>query len=95
MQKCTVSDAVVCCPEFLYGICSQSLSHVRLSVTPQTVALCPRDFFQVRILEWIAVSSSQGSSHPRDGTRVSCVSCIGSGFLTAEPPGKPNMECLK
>ena len=31
--------------------------------------------FQARRLEWVAVSSSRGSSQPRDWTRVSCVSC--------------------
>ena len=29
-------------------------------------------FFQARILEWVAVSSSRGSSQPRDRTWVSC-----------------------
>ena len=33
--------------------------------------------FQARILEWVAISSSRGSSRPRDGTRISCVSCMG------------------
>ena len=33
--------------------------------------------FQVRILECIAISSSRGSSRPRDLTGVSYVSCIG------------------
>ena len=33
---------------------------------------------QVRILEWVAISLSKGSSPPRDQTHVSCVSCIGS-----------------
>ena len=32
---------------------------------------------QARILEWIAISSSRGSSWPREWTRLSCVSCIG------------------
>ena len=32
---------------------------------------------QARILEWVAVPSSRGSSWPRDQTQVSCVSCIG------------------
>ena len=39
--------------------------------------------FQVRILVWVAVPSSRGSSWPRDGTCVYGVSCIGSRFLTA------------
>ena len=34
-----------------------------------------------RILEWVAISSSWGSSQPRDGNRVSCVSCIGRRVL--------------
>ena len=37
---------------------------------------------QARILEWVAISSSRGSSQPRDGTRVSCVSWTAGGFFT-------------
>ena len=54
------------------------LSHfscVRLFVTPRTVAC------QARILEWVAISSSRGSSLPRDRTHVSSVSCIGRWIL--------------
>ena len=29
--------------------------------------------FQARILEWVAISSSRGSSQPRDWTHVSCI----------------------
>ena len=36
---------------------------------------------QARILKWIAISSSRGSSWPRDWTWVSCVSCIGRRIL--------------
>ena len=32
--------------------------------------------FQTRILEWVAIPFSGGSSRPRDGTLVSCISCI-------------------
>ena len=32
--------------------------------------------FQVRILEWVAISFSRVSSLPRDQIRVSCVFCI-------------------
>ena len=39
-----------------------------------TRLLCPWDL-QARILEWVAISSSRGSSWLRDPT---CVSCIGS-----------------
>ena len=44
------------------------------------------------MLEWVAMPSSRGSSPPRDGTHVSCVSCIADGFLTAEPPVKPGFR---
>ena len=37
--------------------------------------------FQARILEWAAISISRGSSRPRDGTRVSCVCCVGRQIL--------------
>ena len=40
---------------------------------------------QARILEWVAISFSSGSSWPRVQTRVSC---IAGGFFTTEPPGK-------
>jgi len=43
---------------------------------------------QARTLEWVAISSSRGSSQPREQTQVSCVSCIAGGFFTAEPPRK-------
>ena len=32
-----------------------------------------RGIFQARVLEWIAISFSRGSSRPRNQTRVSCV----------------------
>ena len=46
----------------------------------------PSDFsvheiFQARILESVAISSSRGSSWPRDRTHISCVSCIGGWIL--------------
>ena len=45
--------------------------------------------FQARILEWVAISYSTGSSRPRDQNCVSCVSCLANGFFfTTVPPGK-------
>ena len=38
---------------------------------------------QARILEWVAISSSRGSSQPRDGTRI-----------TTEPSGKPGTSAI-
>ena len=38
---------------------------------------------QARILEWVAIFSSRGSSRPRDWTFVSCGSCIAGRFFTS------------
>ena len=59
-------------------------------VTQSWLTLCdPMDYHlpgssvhgisQARILEWVAIPFSRGSSQPRDGTQVSC---IAGGFLT-------------
>ena len=44
---------------------------------------------QARILEWVAMPSSKGSSQPRDQTYVSCLQHRQAGSLPLAPPGKP------
>ena len=61
----------------------KSLSLVWLFTTPQIVA---HGIFQARVLEWVAISFSRGSSWPRDQSQVSGIA--GRGF-TSVPPGKP------
>ena len=54
--------------------CAESLSHVQLFVTPWTVAHqspLSMGIIQERILEWVVMLSSRGSSQPRDQTQVS------------------------
>ena len=61
------------CP--VHTKCS-SLSHVRLFVTPWTIAHqvpLSMGILQARILERVAISFSRGSSQPRDQTHVSRV----------------------
>ena len=41
---------------------------------------------QARILEWVAMPSSNGSSQPKDQTQASAVQ---ADSLPSEPPGKP------
>ena len=51
---------------------------------------------QLRMLEWVAISSSRGPSWPRDRTCiscVSCVSCIAGRLITTAPPGKMHGCC--
>ena len=43
---------------------------------------------QAKILEWVAVSFSRGSSWPRDQTHISCVSWLAGRFFTTVPPGR-------
>ena len=71
---------------------AQSLSHVWLFC--DLMGWSPPGFSvhgisQARILKWVAISSSRGSSWPRDQTCVSCVSCISRQVLfhwaTREP----------
>ena len=51
--------------------------------------------FQARILQWIAISFSRGSSWPRNRTGISC---IASGFLTnwaiREAPNSTQMDFI-
>ena len=42
------------------------------------------EIFQARILEWVAISLSRGSSWPRDRTCISCVSCTAGRFFTRQ-----------
>ena len=50
--------------------------------------------FQARILELVAISSSRGSSQPRDRTPGSCVSCIAGRVLTCWGTGKAPLKYL-
>ena len=46
-----------------------------------------RGILQTRILEWVAIPFSRGSSRTRDRTLASCT----AGRLPYEPPGKPHL----
>ena len=55
-------------------------SHIQLFVTPMDHSLpgsSAHGILHTRILEWVAMPSSMGSSPPWDWTHVSRVSCIG------------------
>ena len=73
----------------LWRLPAQSLSHVQPFVTPWTVAFPPgssvHGIFQVRILKWVSISYSRGSSQSRHQIHISC---IAGGSFTTEPPGK-------
>ena len=48
---------------------------------------------QTKILEWVAMPSSRGSSGPRDWAHVFCLGHWQVGCLTLVPPGKP-LHCI-
>ena len=54
-------------------------SHVRLcdAMDRSPPGSSIQGILQARILEWVAVPSSRGSSQPRDLTCISYISCIG------------------
>ena len=69
--------------------CFIAKSGPALFVTPWSVAhqaLLSMGFPQPRILEWVAISFSRGSSQPRDQITSPA---LADGFFTAEPPGNP------
>ena len=77
----TPSHCLVCCC-LVVKLCPSLCNPMDHSPPGSSVHGCS----QARILEWVAISSSRGSSPPRDGTHGSCLS--GKFFIT-EPPGKP------
>ena len=62
------------------------LFYVEVKVAQLCPTLCdPMDYtvhgiLQARILEWVVIPFSRGSSQPRDRTQVSC---IAGGFFTS------------
>ena len=74
------------------SVCTQLLQS-RLTLC-ESMACSPIDssvhgLLQARILELVTMSSSRGSSQPRDWTQISCIFCSAGGFFTSEPSGKP------
>ena len=73
-------------------VCAKSL-HLCLAVCDPMDCSPPgssvHGILQARILEWVTMPFSRGSSQPKDRTHVFCSSCIAGRFFTAEPPGKP------
>ena len=66
------------------SVCAQSLQSCPTLCDPMDCSLpgsSVHGILQARILEWVAMPSSRGSSRPRDRTQVSHVSCTGRQIL--------------
>ena len=70
----------------MYYVCmlAKSLQLCPTVCNPMDCSLPDSSFhaiLQAKILEWVAIPFSRGSSQHRDQTRVSCISCVGRQFL--------------
>ena len=63
------------------GLVAQSCRTLCDPVDCSPLGSSVRGILQARILKWIAIPSSRGSSRPRDQTHISYVSCIGRQVL--------------
>ena len=91
--SCSLSDSIttrIISPLFhlsiflIIGMCVKSLQLCLTLCDPTDCSLLDSSvhgILQARILEWVAMLSSRGSSQPRDQTHVSYVSCIGKQAL--------------
>ena len=73
----------------------KSLSHVQLFVCPWICGppgSSVHGIFQARILEWVAISLSRGSAHPRIKPRCPAFQ---EDSLPSGPPGNPKKLVLK
>ena len=76
------------------GVRAQTLKADRLLAVSCLTLRDPVDchgILQARILEWVAICFSRGSSWPRDWTHISCTA---GRFSTAEPSGKPTWKLV-
>ena len=74
-------EVCVCC------VCVLSRAQLFHSMYCSSSGSSVHGISQARILEWIAISFSRGSSWPMDQTCISCISI--QWLVTSESPGKP------
>ena len=78
----SICQAIIC-----VRMCAKSLQSCSTLWDPMEYSLpstSVHGILQARILEWVAVPSSRGSSQPMDGTCISYVSCTGRQILYHE-----------
>ena len=79
----------------LNAYCAKSLESCPTHCGPMDLSPPGSWILQVRTLEWVATSSSRGSSPPRDQTHVSYVSCIAGQFFTTAAAAAVAAESLQ
>ena len=79
-------------------VCVCILSCVQLFCDPMDYSLpgsSVHGILKARILEWVVISFSRGSSQPRDWTCISCISALAGRFLTSWATIYIYMECVQ
>ena len=87
-----VAWRITCCSYGIVCLCAKSLQSCPTLWDPMDCSppgSSVHGILQARILEWVAIPFSRGSSWSRDWNCISCGFCIVGRFFTAEPPGKP------
>ena len=82
MHWCFTVPVYVC----VYDLVAQSCPTLYNIMDCRPPGSCVHGILQVRILQWVAISFSRGSSWPKDWTLVSTLQ---ADSLPSEPPGKP------
>ena len=79
----TMGHRLPCSPTLVSSVCAVALLCPTLCnpVDCSPPGASVHGILQARVLEWVAIAFSTGSSPPRDGTRVSCVPCAGRQIL--------------
>ena len=72
----SLAMSLICC----FYVCSV-MSDSATSRTISSAGYSLHRVSQARILEWVAIFYSRGSSWPRDQTHISLISCIGKWIL--------------
>ena len=73
----------------------KTLSHVLLFTTPWTPpGSSVHGILQARILKWIVISFSRGSSQSRDWTQVSCIARVPTSWASLVPQLVKNLPAM-
>ena len=84
-------SSILLCVCFVIQLCPTLCDPMSCSPPGSSV----HEIFQPRILEWVAISYSRGSSWHRDWTPISAPLVLAGRFLTTEPPGKLTLTPLQ
>ena len=85
--QCLLLSAFLFCPSWAWVsalLCPTLCDPMNSSLQGSSV----HGILQARMLGWVAISSSRGSSWPRDQTRIFASPALAGGLFTVVPPGR-------